>query len=312
MPGSQQVALVDQLLTGISNKITPVGFVAELVLPMVEVVQTTGLIGSYGTSHMRIVNTVTGGKNKYPTVETGAESTQAYNLALHGLSDIVTKDTIDNKPGPFDAVIDTTGELTTLLQLAKEKGLADSLTSSAIITSGTTLSGTSQYNDYTNSDPLVNFNTARTTVRNLVGVNPDTVIMSLEVVDMLSYHPKILEVGFKYTRRGELTLEELAKVMKVKRILVAEAMYETAKQGQTSSLAQVWGKHIVFAVAPTSAARRQVSLGYRFQKKAKTTRKVYKNTMTNPVNAIEILVDDQYDQLLSMTDAAYLITDAIA
>ncbi len=60
--GSQQTAQVDKLLTEVSNKIVPDGFVSEEILPMVKVKQSTGKLGSYGSGHMRIVTTLTGGK----------------------------------------------------------------------------------------------------------------------------------------------------------------------------------------------------------------------------------------------------------
>ena len=311
MAGSQQTALVDKYLTGVSNKIQPKGFVAEQVFPMVKVKQSTGKLGQYGTGHMRIVTTLTGGKNEYPMVDTRTESSLTYSIDKHGLKDIIDEMTLANYEDPFDAEVDTTDELTTLLMLAKEKGLADSLGSTSVLTNNVTLSGTDQYNDYTNSDPLVDFKTARAAIRNKVGMNPDTVIIPLDVAETLMYHPKILEVGYKYNRSGELTLEELARVMRVERILIAEAIYESAKEGQTSAILQLWGKNIIFCVAPRTAARRQVSLGYRFQQFA-DSRRVFKKMVDDPVNSIKILVDDHYDQLIADVNAGYLIKDAIA
>jgi hypothetical protein len=309
--GSQQTAIVNKLLTDVSNKIEPQGYVSEQIFPMVKVVQSTGKLGSYGTGHMRILTTLTGGKNKYPTVDTRQQSTQTYSIDKHGLSDMVTEEEYANVEKPFDAEADTTDELTTLLWLAKEKGIADSLTDTAVLTNNVTLSGTDQYTDYTNSDPLGDFKTARASVYNKVGMAPDTVILPWAVYDTLRYHPKILEVGYKYNRSGKLTLDDLAAVFDVKRVLIAEAIYESANQGQTSAILPVWGKHIVFAVSPTTAAKRQVSLGYRFQQFS-DTRRVYKNAVTNPANAKEILVDDHYDYLIANADAGYLIKDSIA
>lgn len=309
--GSQQTAMVDKLLTEVSNKIIPQGYVSEMILPMVKVKQSTGKLGSYGTGHMRIVTTLTGGKNEYPLVETRQTSTQTYSVDKHGLKDIITEEEFANVEKPFDAEVDTTDELTTLLWLAKEKGLADSLTDTAVLTQNVTLSGTDQYSDYTNSDPLGDFKTARAAVYNKVGIAPDTVVLPWAVYDTLRYHPKILEVGYKYNRSGKLTLDDLAAVFDVRRVLIAEAIYESAKEGQTSAILPVWGKHIVFAVAPATAKKRQVSLGYRFQQFA-DSRRVFKKMVDDPVNSIKILVDDHYDQLIADVNAGYLIKDAIA
>lgn len=312
MVGSQQTAQVNKLLTNISNKIVPEGYISEMILPLVQVKKSTGLLGAYGTSHLRIETTLTGGKNKYPQIDTRQYSTQTYTIQKHGLSDIVTEEDKANVEAPFDAEVDTTDELITKLWLGKEKGLADTLTDTAVLTQNVTLSGTSQYNDYDNSDPLANFATARSVIFNSVGKAPDTAIMSYDVWNIIRYHPAFLTaLGYKDQRPGGLSTDELAKAMDVKRLLVSDAVYDSAKEGQASSISLVWGKHIIFAVAPTSGAKRQVSLGYRFQQFG-GPRRVFKHDVKDPPMATKVLVDDSYEQLVSTALAGYLIKDAVA
>lgn len=312
MTGTQTSAQVNKLLTNFSNMIKPEGYIAEQILPLVNVKQSTGLIGSYGTSHMRIETSLTTGKNKYRRVDTRQYSTDTYNIKRHGLSDILTEQDYANVEEPFQAEQDTTDELITLLQLQKEKGLADTLTSTSVITQNTTLSGTSQLSDYVNSDPLDDFATARSTIYNSVGMAPDTAIMSWDVFNKVRYHPALVRsLGYADARPGAIRTDELASILEVKRLLIGSAVYESANEGQASSIAPVWGKNIVFAVCPTAAAKRQVSLGYRFQQFGKP-RRVFKNPVNNPPKSIEVLVDDSYDQLLASVNAAYLIKDAVA
>jgi hypothetical protein len=140
----------------------------------------------------------------------------------------------------------------------------------------------------------------------------DQAIMSWDVWNILRYHPDLVRnLGYADSRPGGLTQDELAKAMDVKRLLVGEAVYESANEGQTSSIASVWGKHIIFAIAPTTASKRQVSLGYRFQRFG-APRRVFKNAQDDPPNSNLVLVDDSYDMLLSTVTAAYLIKDAVA
>lgn len=312
MVGSQQKAQVDKLLTGISNKIVPEDYISEEILPMVQVVQSSGLLGAYGNNHLRIETTITGGKNEYPRVDTRQYSTQQYFIQKHGLSDIISEEDFANVEAPFDAELDTTDELVTKLWLGKEKSLADTLTDTAIITQNVTLSGTDQYSDYTNSDPLADFATARSTIYGATGKVPDTAIMSWDVWNVLRYHPAFLEsLGYNRMRPGGLTVEEVATSMDVKRLLIGKAVYNSAKEGQADAIAPVWGKHIIFAVAPMTAAKRQISLGYRFQQFG-GPRRVHKFPVQDPPNAKKILVDDSYEQLISNASAGYLIKDAIA
>jgi len=144
---TQNSAIVDKVLTQVSNKIVPVGYISEMILPMIPVKQTTGLLGGYGTSHLRIDSTITGGKNKFNQVNTRVFVTQSYQIQTHGLKDSLTIDDFANVEQPFDAEVDTTDELVSKLWLGKEKSLADVITDPAIITQNITLAGTDQYND---------------------------------------------------------------------------------------------------------------------------------------------------------------------
>ena len=314
MSGSQNRAIVDKLLTNVSNKIVPMGYISEEILPVINVKQTTGKLGGYGTSHLRIESDITIGKNKIPRVDTRNYTTQVYEVVKHGLSDIVTEEDVANVEAPFDAMSDTTSELTTKLWLGKERSLATTLGDTAVITQNVTLSGTDQYNDYTsaNSSPLEDFNTARQSIYSSVGTPPDTAVMSWEVFNILRYHPQMLRaLGYADNRPGGLSQDELAFAMDVRRLLVGTAVFESAAEGQPSAIQAVWGKNIIFCVAPQTAARGQVSLGYRIQQFG-APREVFKNAIDNPPNATEIIVLDRYQQLLSSVNAAYLIKDAVA
>jgi len=309
---TQNSAIVDKLLTDVSNKIMPDDYISEMILPLINVKQTTGKLGNYGNSHLRIENTVTGGKNKFAQVNTRVYETQLYDIEEHGLKDTLTRKDFANVEQPFDAEVDTTDELVTKLWLGKEKSLADTITDTSILTQNTTLAGTDQYNDRQNSDPIGDFITARANIFSSVGKPPDTAVMSWEVFNTIRYHPNFLDsLGYKEARPDGLTTQEVARVMDVKRLLVGTAVFNDAKENQPDNILPVWGKHIIFMVSPRTAAKRQISLGYRLQIFG-TPRKVFKNSQIEPPESILIQVSDAYEQLISKASAGYLIEDAIA
>lgn len=310
---AQVKAIVDKLLSQASSMFVPQGYISESALPSIQVKEKTGLLGKYGNSHLRIENTLKAGRGKYRRVETITRSTQTYTIEGHGLEGLVTPDDYRNVELPFKAEEDETLGLSTSVWLGKEKGLADTLSDTAILTQNTTLSGTAQYSDYLNSDPLDDFKTARSAVRDGCGIAPDTVCLDWAVWNCLRFHPQMLDsLGYKDNRPGGLDLKELASAMGVKRILFAESMYNSAKEGQSDVLAPVWGKHIVFGVLPIKAQVRQVSLGYLIQYIGKSPRKVYKWAVNNPPESNAILVEDEYDMFISNATAGYLIKDSIA
>jgi len=315
MSQSQLKAIKDKLLSQASSIYVPedASYISEQILPLIGVVETTGSLAKYGTSHLRIEKSLAGGKGKYRRVEPITRSTTDYKIESHGLEGFVSADDYRNVQKPYDAEKDETLGLTSLLWVEKEKLLADTLGSTSILTQNTTLVGGNQLSDYLNSDPLAVFDTARLAVRNGCGAPPNAVIMEWAVYQKLRYHPQILDaLGFKENRPGGLSYQEIASALDVKKVLIASAMYESAAEGQASALAPVWDKDIIFAVLPDKASPYQVSLGYRVQYSNQGSRAVYKQPSFNPPGGTEILVDDHYDFLISNVNAAYLIEDAIA
>lgn len=312
---SQLRSLVDLLLTPVSSGYFPVGYISEQVFPVVTSAQSTGKLGVYGKEYLRIENTTKAGQGKYRQVAIGVTSTTGYSIAGHGLEDIVTDEDYRNKLQPFDAEKDKTIGLTHMLWLEKEQIVAQALTSTSTMTQNVDLSGsaTKQYNDYANSDPVGDFSTARGTIVDACGFMPNVAIMDVKVWNVLRFHPGILDaLGFKWAQPGGLSVDQLAVALGVDKILLGQARYNTAKEGQSDTLAAVWGKHIVFAVIPEKAAIMQQSLGYMIRYDGQAPRKVYKYPSQNPPNANKILVEDNYDALLSNVSCGYLIANCIA
>lgn len=306
-------AIVDKLLTNVSSMFKPSGFQCESILPEVQSAQYSGLLGKYGTSHLRIENSVIGGQGKYRRVNTIVRSTQSYVIQGHGLEGMVTKNDYANVEAPFDAERDEAIGLSTVLFLEKEKALADTLGDTAILTQNTTLSGSSQWNDQVNSSPLRDAKVARLAIIDGCGEEPNLAVCDIKVAENLRFHPEMLDaLGYKFARPGGLSDEELARALKVDRFLVARARYESAAEGQASALLPCWGKNFVFAVAPPTAGIMQTSLGYMLRLSGSAPRKTYKEAQFNPPGSTKLLVEDEYDMLISNANAGYLIKNAIA
>jgi hypothetical protein len=305
-------AIVDKLLTNVSNQLVPEGYISEMILPELSVVQTSGLIGGYSHDHLRLIDTTVGGKGEYPMVDTVVRTSQGYKLKDHALKEILVADDYDNVEKPYDVEEDATIALTTHLWIEKEKGLADTM-ASGTITQGVTLSGTNQWNDYANSKPLENLRDGRKGVRAGCGKKANLAFMDEDVADTLRFHPQLLDsLGFKWARPGGMSDDELAKALKVDQVLVAEVVYNSSIQPAAAVLAPVWGKHFWYAHSPSTASRRQQSLGYRLQKAGQKPRQVFKSYPDEPVNSTKIIVKDQYQQVITNEKCAYRITNAIA
>lgn len=306
-------AQVDKLLTGVASAPPTLEMLCEQILPVVKSKQYSGLLGKFGKSHLRVVNSIAGGRGKFRRVEPIVTSTQQFVIESHGLEGFVSKQDYANKEDPFDAEKDETMGVTSMIHIEKEFNVSKVLRDIAILTQNQTLSGSSQFSDYNNSDPLAIANAARKAVREGCGMRPDTLILDEDVADVLAFHPQLLDfLGYKQARPGGLTYEELAKAFKVKRLLVGQAQYNAAKEGQPDDMQNVWGKDMIFAVCPEKAEVYQTSLGYMVRPEGSEPRKVYKQPNFNPPGSTSILVEDEYDMLISNADAAFLVKAAIA
>lgn len=313
MSVSQMKAIVDRLLTGVSVAYIPDNFVCEQVLPPVYSANTTGKLAGYGSSFLRIENSVKGGRGKYRQVEPITRTTTSFEIDGHGLEGMVTKEDYKNVVDPFNAEADETLGLTIMLWIEKEKILADTLTDTSIMTQNNTLSGGAQWNDFANSDPIADSIVARASVLNGCGKMPNGVIMDTLVFNTIRFHPAFLEaLGYRIQRPGGLLADELAMALGVTKIYLADARYNSAKEGHADSLAAVWGKSIVFGVFPDAAQKYQVSVGYMVRYEAEQPRQVFKQALFNPPGSSAILVEDNYDMLISNALAGYLIKNVIA
>jgi hypothetical protein len=107
------------------------------------------------------------------------------------------------------------------------------------------LSGTSQFNDYTNSDPL---GVILQGVDSTLVKRPNTVTMGRDVWSKLRSHPKLVNaVKGNVTNQGVITIDQFKELLAgegIADVLVGDTWYNTARPGQPVALARAWGKHI--------------------------------------------------------------------
>lgn len=125
-----------------------------------------------------------------------------------------------------------------------------------------TLSGTGQWSDLANADPVANIETAKEAVRQQTGKRPNVVVMGPLVASKCRQTAAIKD-RIKYTGRDIATNELLASLFGVDEVLVGDAV-QAADDGTFSD---VWGKFVVVAYVPTAslAAQGTPSYGYTYQ-----------------------------------------------
>lgn len=304
---------VSPLLTSISLAYGNEEYIAEKILPIVSVQKDTAQIATFGMDNLRIEQSLraqgSGANEVNHSVSIGAH----YILKDHALKEFVSKEEMDNADKPISPQVDATENLTERMQVIKEKALADLMSDTGIVTQNTTLSGTSQWSDFDNSDPIANIKTAISGVRTGSGKMANTFVMSYAVMLTLIVHPAIiarLPNTTTVTADGVITALKLA-FPNIKNVWIGSAQYNSAPEGGTDALADIWGKHFWALYVDPRPTTKSRSFGFTYQKIGEN-RQVKVLPYDEDREGKFVRVNDKYDQKLVDNKCAYLLKNVIA
>lgn len=235
----------------------------------------------------------------------------AYFAEDHALKQFVADEDVDNAETPTSPYIDATENVMEMHLVARENELATMLADTAVMTQNVTLSGTDQWSDYANSDPIGDVRTGKQTVHAAIGRDPNVLILGKQVYDILVDHPAFLE-RVKYSQLGVMTPELLARIFDVEKVIVGKAFKNTADEGQTDATSYIWGKHAILAYIAPRVAPKLMTLGLTYTwKQAKVER--LRGTDEEDRKGTYVRVGDHYyDQKIVAAAAGYLIKNAVA
>jgi len=115
----------------------------------------------------------------------------------------------------------------------------------------TSLTGVEQWDDYANSTPIENFQTAIETVEAATGMTPNTAVLGVQAFNKLRRHPDLIDL-FKYTTKGILSTEQVAEAVGIEKIVVGRAMRNTAAESVAFAGSYIWGKSCLICYVPPS------------------------------------------------------------
>jgi hypothetical protein len=304
----QQDVVIDPALSNVSVKYTNDTFIADLVLPVIRVSKQTGKYYIYDKSNLRVDKTNRAAGSPANEVSFGLSLSGVFACDDHALKGFVADEIQDQAEAALNPLVDETENVTEKLLLDRELAAATLLTNTANLTQNTTLASTAQWSDYSNSDPIGDIRTARTTIHTNTFKKPNTIVMGKQVFDILCEHPAIIE-RIKYSQLGVVTTELLARIFQVEKIIVGEAGYNTANEGQTDSLSYVWGKHAIVAYISPKISIKMLTLGATFTYLTRTVKRWRDEDREGTYVRIG---QDNYVQKIIAAAAGYLIKNAVA
>lgn len=119
------------------------------------------------------------------------------------------------------------------------------------------------WDDYANSSPIEDITAASTAQAEVTGKRPNTIVMGRRAYDALKNHPDFLD-RVKYTQKGVVTTDLIAQMFDVDRVLVANAIQNTAKKGQQAEMSFILGNHVLLCYTTNAPRLKTATAGYTF------------------------------------------------
>jgi hypothetical protein len=240
-------------------------YIADKVLPRTPIAKQNFTYISYPVDAMfNVYDTSVGRRSK--TNEVTLEGTETADFTLdQGLEAAIPQSDIDNSDERYRPRDMQTMQLSELVSLGREQRVANLVFNTASYAGGltTTLSGTGQYSDYINSDPVVGINN----MLDLPLMRPNKLVIGQQAWTVLRSHPKLVQATKGTAQTGGIaTRQQVADLFEVDEVLIGASRANNAKRGQTPGLARLWGKHIAgIYIPPVLTGQGEVAFGATFE-----------------------------------------------
>jgi hypothetical protein len=311
---------IQQELTAIALAYSNRSYIADLVLPRVPVGSREFKWLQFNRDELFTVpETMVGRKGAPNEVQLGGSDIPSF-VKDYGIDSLVPNDDIKSAPPGYDPIGRAVEGTAELVALDRERRTAD-----LVFTANTyppanraTLSGTSQWSDFVNSDPYTAINTARDGML----MAPNIGVIGKLAWSKLRVHPKITaalapsSTGNTSTSNAQgapASLQAVADLLELDQILVGESWINTAKPGQTASLTRVWGKHMALLhINPIASIRgNAISFGFTAE---------YGNRVSGSIpepkvglrGAQRVRVGESVNEIIAASDVGYFFQNIIA
>jgi hypothetical protein len=192
-------------------------------------------------------------------------STDSYYAQEHALQIPVTDEERENADSPMSPDRDGAELVTSRIMLGRELLMQTAATTAANYASGNTvtLSGTTQWSDYINSDPISDLRTSVAVVHSRIFLEPNLAVVPYQVMTKLMDHPDFLE-RVKYSERAIFSPDLLSAILGIGEVVVPGVGFNSANEGQTPTLGYLWGKDVIVAYVPGRPGLKVPAYGYEF------------------------------------------------
>lgn len=261
-----QARVIDPILTEVARaaaiQSSPI---ADILFPIVPVGARGGRVISFGNEDFKLVNSARAPGANTKRVQFGY-SAGTYALVDYSLEGSVPIELLEEGqavPGINHATV-AIAKVRNMMALEREVQCATLATTAGSYgaSNKVTLSGTDQWDDYVNSDPIADIQAAREAIRAQIGMRPNVLTLGPKVLTALRSHPKILDRLSTAADRPPASLEQLARLLEIDRVVEGGMIYHNG-----TAYVDVWGKfaHLAYTTPASLADMGSPSFGYTYQ-----------------------------------------------
>lgn len=306
-----QARVIDPILSDIAQGYRNGAMIGMNLFPAVPVAQRGGKIISFSKEDFALYNTGRSPGANTRRVQYGY-SNGNYTLEQHALEAVCPWELLQeaSQVAKIDQAAIAVRKTQNIIALRLEKAQADLATTAASYQAAnkTTLSGTSQWSDYTGtSNPSKDIETAKEAIRAATGKRGNTVIVAAAVYAKLKQHPAIID-RLKYTGRDSVTTDLLANLWDVDRVLVGNAVYTDA----AGLMTDVWGKFVVVAYTNIASAQDLGEPSYGYTYRLDGAPYVEQGYQDRNAKSDIYPVTDEVSPVMAAAISGYLISAAVA
>lgn len=300
-------------LTAIALAFRNQRMIADLVMPRIPVSRQEFKHYKWALGEgFTIPNTNVGRKSLPAEVEFSAIEVLS-SCQDYGLDDLLPVEDVMNSIAPIDPAGRAVEGLTDLIMLDREVRVANIMFTlgNYLSTQRITLSGTSQFSDFTNSDPLGVI---------MAGLDacimrPNVMVIGRPAFSVLIRNPKVVGAVLGNNGiNGIVRREDLAALFELDEVLVGEGFINNAKRGQTVSLARAWGKHISLIWRDplmNNPMGSRVTFGYTAQWGNRIAGSISEPTL-GLRGSERVRVGESVVEVIAANEVGYLIQNAVA
>lgn len=171
---------------------------------------------------------------------------------------------------------------------------------------------TTDWDDFTNGDPINDVLTARRTISNNTGYDPNTMVVGYIVHQALVNHPDLID-RVKYVQTATLaTIESaLAAAFGISNYMVGKASYNSANEGQTFSAAAIIDDDCLVTYVAPAPGIMTASAGYTFAWDGGGGMGSIRSYYDEASDATILKSKEQWDQKAVATDLGYFFADVV-